>query len=567
LIGLVILCLGLTSLSGQSDLTKKQEAYQNQQRAANLAVIRSNIKLVDDAPVRCFLRLQIIYFIFENKVTKYYDTANSLALECLDETVDNKEQFSALQSNRQKGEILLLLRKYLPETTKKIEKKYFVDDKDTDLAEELAAQTGQDPTRLANRQIAKIAREGVTSSVDSLVYSLRQKNNNAAAVRILTAALDYYESHLEATYEGNALIFLESEYGDSQTPVELRRRFYNLMIRIGEAAIADPDNDDPTRLYIEIMKYTLPDVKQISLDLYPKAFAIYTALSSKKSDEEKEEDEVWERINASKDKLAQTISEAESATNKSLKSGLWMHAAQYALEVKKFRLAAESELKIDFSTFDNKTNNVEADIKDVIRKIPFLFLTQDALDPCLKENDIESAQYIVSLVEDPEIKSQGLFKIAAKLIELKKRETAFDTLYEGWKVLEKLDPGNPSLWTRHLAIPIALKIDKMRAFDMASEIVKAVNRFPTPSPEDKPGTEARRKYADNLTGFSSNLETIFGQLAKEDVSLADAISQGLQLKELRLAAQIAIETHRVYPLPPELLPETPRPVRSAVTKP
>src|SRR5882757_9740265 len=182
LIGVVILCLGLMSLSGQSDLTKKQEIYQNQQRASNLAIFRSNIKLVDDAPERCQLRLQIIYFIFEKKVTNYYDAANSLALECLDETVDNKEQFSASKANWQKGEILSLLRKNSPALAAKVEKKYFADGDGTDMTDFMDAQLGHDPNGLADRQAAKIAREGVSSSVESLVDLLRQGNNNSAAV-------------------------------------------------------------------------------------------------------------------------------------------------------------------------------------------------------------------------------------------------------------------------------------------------------------------------------------------------------------------------------------------------
>jgi hypothetical protein len=539
LTSLGLLCLVVTNLTGQADFTSKQEIYQNQQRASNLVIFRSNIKLVDDAPERCQLRLQIIWFIFEKKVTNYYDTANSMALECLDETVDNREQFSASKADWQKSEILSLLRKNSPALAVKVEKKYFVDGNGTDLTDSMDAQLGHDPNGLANRQVAKIAREGVTPSVGSLVYSLRQGNNNAAALRILGAALDYYETHLEAAYEGNDLTVLESEYSDSRTPVELHRRFYNLMVRIGEAAIANPGNEEPSSIYLDIMSYTMIDLKQVIPELYPRASAIYNALNSKKNEQEKDRDEIYKRIEESKDKLAQTLSEAESAKDNDLKDSLWLRASMYAMEVKKFRIAAESRLKM------------RAQI-EILKRVQYGFIKDEVVDGCLKENDIESAQYVIGLVEDPEMKAEGLFKIAAKLIELKKREAAFDALSEGWKVLEKTENKTSKLWVMHLAIPIALKIDKTRAFDMAGDIVKTVNRFPTPGPDDKPGTGARQKYADNLTGLSMNLETIFGQLAKENASLADTVSQGLQLKELRFAAQIAIETQRVYPLPPEL---------------
>ncbi|HEV7645984.1 MAG TPA: hypothetical protein VGO50_18760 [Pyrinomonadaceae bacterium] len=538
-------------ISAQIDMAKKQEAYQNERRAANLAVMRSNIKQVDDAPQRCTLRIHIIRFIFENKVKNYYDTANSIALECLDETIDNKDQFSESQANRQKSGILSLLRKYSPALAVKVEKKYFTDQGASPI-EFWDLDMGVDPNVFATRIISKIATGGVTYETHLVVDKLRELNRSAA-YRVLSAVLDYYETHLEAAYVGNTLIFLASEYRDSRTPVELRRRFYNFMVRLGEAALADLENDEPTRLYIDIMKYGLPDMKQVSPELYPKAYAIYTSLSSKRSDSEKEEDEVRERIRASKDKLAQTISEAESATSKSLKNSLWLSASFYALEAKKFRVAADTRLKMDFSTFEIITVGLkDADPKDIFKKGQYSFIKEEVLDGCLKENDIESAQYVIGLVEDPEMKAEGLFKIAAKLVELKKREAAFDTLSEGWKVLEKVETKPSKLWTMQLALPIALKIDKTRAFDMAGDIVKTVNRFPTPGADDKPGTEARQKYAGVLTGVSSNLESVFRLMGKENMALADPISQGIQLKELRLAAQIALETQRVYPLPPEI---------------
>jgi hypothetical protein len=54
-----------------------------------------------------------------------------------------------------------------------------------------------------------------------------------------------------------------------------------------------------------------------------------------------------------------------------------------------------------------------------------------------------------------------------------------------------------------------------------------------------------------LTGVSYNLESTFRQLGKENLPLADAISQSIQMKEWRLAVQIGLETQRSYPRPPE----------------
>jgi hypothetical protein len=535
---LSLLCFAALSISAQADRTKKQEAYQNQQRAAYLSSLRMNIKLIDDAPQRCFLRVQILQFIFEKKISDYHDTANALALECLDETVANKDQFTQILFQTQKNHILSLLQKYSPELAVKAEKKYFADQPDSLIFEDWELDLGGDPDKAADRVISKIAGGGKPSSIVSLVDKLSAVNKGAK-FRLLSAVLDYYEANIEAVYEETDLIFLSSHYLDPQTPVGLRKRFHNFALRFGMAALTHPENENLTRLCVEILKNALPDIRQINPELYPRAFSIFNALSSKRSEYERQKDAAMERIDASKDKLAQTISEAESAEDPELKDTLWLQASVLAFEEKKFRVAADSRMRM------RELSSLYTQARDY-------FYVEQLLDPCLKENDIESAEYIVKLVKDTVFGVQGVFKIAARLVELKKREEAFDTLDEGWKALEKAENKTSKIWTMQRAIPIALKIDKTRAFDMASDIVKTVNRFPTPSPDDKSGTKARQKYAETLTGVSYNLNLIFRLLAGEDMALADPISQGLQLKEWRLAAQIALETQRIYPLPPEL---------------
>ncbi|HEV7645983.1 MAG TPA: hypothetical protein VGO50_18755 [Pyrinomonadaceae bacterium] len=534
---LSLIAFAALSINAQADRAKKQEAYQNQQRAANLSILRPNIKLVDDAPQRCLLRVLILQFIFEKKISDHYEAANALALECLDETVANKDQFSQMLFQTQKNHILSLLRKYSPELAVKAEKKYFTDQPDSLIFADWELDIGGNPDKVADRAISKMAGGDKPSSIVSLVDKLDAVNKRAK-FRVLSAALDYYEANIETVYEETDLIFLSPHYLDPETPVQLRKRFHNFVARFGMAALTQPENENLTRLAVELLKNALPDIKQISPELYPRAFSIFNALSSKSSEYEREKDGAMERINAAKDKLAQTISEAESAENPELKDTLWLQASVLALEEKKFRVAADSRMRM------RELSSLYADARD-------FFYVQDLLDPCLKENDIETAGYIVKLVKSAEFQVKGLFKIAARLVELKRRETAFDTLDEGWKALEKAENKTSKIWTMQLAIPIALTIDKTRAFDMASDIVKTVNRFPTPGPDDKPGTKARQKYADTLTGVSYNLDLIFRLLGKENMALADPISQGIQLRELRLAAQIALETERKYPLPEE----------------
>lgn len=535
-----LISLGLTSfahLSVQGQPTGKAVLYQNQQRAFNLNILRPEIKLVEDAPMRCFLRIQIMRFIFVNKISDYNETANSIATECLEDTVNNSNQFSESQSNWIKNDILSLLRKYSPDLAAKAEKKYFT--ANSSVYDELGLDQGTDPNLFVDKIILKIAANGIPSGTLAIVDKLSKINPNAE-FRLLSAVLSYYESHYKETYSGHTFEILSSDYLDGATPIELRKRFHNFTVKLGEAAISDPNNADLLRVFLYVMVYALPDIKQLSPDLYPKASTLYFSLNSKKSQREKERDEVLARIRESKDKLAQAISEAESAEEKDLKNTLWLHASQYALDQKKYRLSAELRLKMDI---DDKT----------FKWAQNFFLIENILNPVLKDNDIESAEYVVNLVDDPDKKSEGIFKIAAKLVELKKQDGAFDKLNEGLKMVEKMDTGQPKIRQMLSAIPIALKIDKTRAFDIASEAVKVINRLPTPGPDDKPGSAARQKYVETvLTTVSHNLETAFRLLGKENMALAEPTSQGIQLKEWQLGVRIALEKERLYPLPPEL---------------
>jgi hypothetical protein len=55
-------------IGNSQTLSDKKENYQNQQRALALSFLNNDIKSAEDAPMRCFLRFQVVSFIFERKV-------------------------------------------------------------------------------------------------------------------------------------------------------------------------------------------------------------------------------------------------------------------------------------------------------------------------------------------------------------------------------------------------------------------------------------------------------------------------------------------------------------------
>lgn len=527
------------------DRTRKAEAYQTQQRALALNSLKTDIKMPDDAPMRCALRYEMAKFFFETKLPLYHDSAVALAIECFEDIEENRNHFSGWQLTWKRTEFLKLLKKYSLADAVRAQKKYLSDARglspaDTNLSE------GDDPKKEADGFISKINGGKVSVSIGVGLDSLK-KRDPASANRVINALLSYYEAELHRTYAPDqTFLFFTSELRETTTPLEIRRRFHVLLLRMAEASMGDLENTGLWRVTVDELKYTAADIKEHSPALYERFQGIFNTLSSRKDDKEKEKDEVYHRVEASKDKLAQAVSEAESAKDENFQNELFFYAANLALKQKKYRQCADLNLKNKFYS-SNETTSIARDF----------FLVDSVVKPALKDGDIESAEYVANLVKLIDQRSEANILITERLVELKRMSVARDKLQETLALIDKMEIGQPKVRMMFIAVPVALKIDKAQAFDIASEAVKAINRIPSPSADDKIGTKGRQDYVDKImVSISYNLDEAFRILGKEDMQLADPIIQGIQLKELRLAAQIALETQRKYPLPPEPTAET-----------
>lgn len=518
----------------------KAEAYQTQQRALTLNSLKTDIKMADDAPMRCHLRYRIARFFFETKLPLYHDSAVTLANECFDDIAENREQFSESQVNWTRNDLLSLLRKHAPAAAERAQKKYFTDKSEHRMSDFNDLRSG-DPKKSTDKILSGLASGEIDMDFVTALENIG-KADPASANRILSAFLAYFEADLRRTYSDSMIfVFVTSEFREAFVPVDIRRRFHLLLIRMAEASLADPENERLWYVIVNELKYSAADIKEDSPALYERFLGLFSALSSRKSDRQKRAEEVYQRIEASKDKLAQAISEAESAEDENFQSELWEYASNLALREKKYRQCADLKLKVKIYNENSL----------MIRARNF-FLVNSLVEPALKNSDIESAEYINSLVTWPEMRSEGNVLIVERLVELKRTTVARDKLNDSLALMDKMENAGPKVRIMLSAIPAALKIDKMKAFDIASETVKVINRIPSPGPDDKFGTPGRISYLDKvLIPNGHNIFDAFRTLGGEDVQLSDAIAQGIQLKELRLVAQIALETQRKYPLPPE----------------
>ncbi|MGH9821302.1 MAG: hypothetical protein ACRD43_14140, partial [Pyrinomonadaceae bacterium] len=297
------------------------------------------------------------------------------------------------------------------------------------------------------------------------------------------------------------------------------------------------------------------------------AQAVFLAMDGKASAASKEEDEVFKRINDSKDKLQQAIWEAESATTakKTFADSLWQYASEIATEQKKFQIAVDCVLKMwanekEAESNDKKTqgDNPQGFSFAVARDH---MLLDQILPKALKEKDLDSSEYAVNRIQDNDLRSTGILKVAAKYLELGNKAQSYESMQDALKLLEKGDETTHRVRITLSSIPIAMGIEKSNAFETVSLAIRMANHLPTPNPEDKLGTEARIKYVDGvLMPNAYNLEKAFKILAKSDVGFAASIAQEIQPKSWRLVADIVVETERLYPLDkqPKRIEQTPK---------
>ena len=533
-----------TGVFGQNQQTKVSQNYENHQRALRLILLRNEVKLLDDAPMRCFARVQIVRFIFDNAVTREYDAANSIALDCLEDIRSNSSQFSESQRSFWKSTILLLLRQKSPEIVSKIEEKYFAED-DLSFSDLQEIDRSTNLAAITDRTISKILKGDVSGYLFPIFAKIREKSQQAG-IRILEALLSFLEKTPNLDSHATTLDFFSTYYLEESAPAELTKRFLNFSVRLGGSQLTQTEVSELYRLSHDILKLSIPKIAIMIPSLHQQAMAIYAVLDGKLAKINRERDEVRERIELSDDKLRQTILEAEATENKALESDLWLSAAHLAVQQRKFRLAVDSILKFRLDVESAKS------YRDY-------FLLNNILPASLKVSDFEASNYLIARVDDRNERGGGIFKIVSRHVELNDLSQAYSQLEDGLKVFDKAENSPAKIRILLSGVPIAFNIEKPKAYEIASLAIKTANRIPTPDLDDKLGTSSRIKYVDSvLIPTSFNIVNAFKILAKNDVGFATATAQEIESKSWRLAVEIVIETERKYLLPEHLQIKAPK---------
>ena len=176
------------------------------------------------------------------------------------------------------------------------------------------------------------------SSIAIALLEELQRQNPAKTLEILTEIINLEENG-KSNFSADSLGFIVNHFRKSTVPNSLRIRFYKLIFRKAMEAIRFSESDVDAAY--DLLFSVIEDISDNAPDLLQEATVLMGALRTKVSRSIIEENEIYERIENSQDKLSTTISEADSTDNKSLKRRLLMSAARLALEKKKTRLAVD----------------------------------------------------------------------------------------------------------------------------------------------------------------------------------------------------------------------------------
>ncbi|HEX6182744.1 MAG TPA: hypothetical protein VFZ44_02455 [Pyrinomonadaceae bacterium] len=345
------------------------------------------------------------------------------------------------------------------------------------------------------------------------------KAKSPALPRLLASAL-VMEERKPGALPLQIMFFLSYVYLKESTPTPLQARFLAAALR-GTRLGPSELKGNPAALNgaISLLQQTLPVMQKLTPDLYAEASARLASLAPAASPETA----AFERVKSSTDPLAQLLTEADAATDESLKGELLASAAREARRQGKLRLAAELMASSEDDRRTPSENHVSRDE----------FLTGVVQDS-LAQKDVETARFAASKIKSPVERAEALRPVARHLAKSDDFQSALGTLGEAQKSLEGAADGREVVSAYlHLAADFA-EMDGARASEAVREANKVAGRLRR-SPDVAEGTFNWRLFP-----VSDAAIRTFQALARTDREGALGLANTMQPKELAIAAALGV---------------------------
>jgi len=485
-------------------------------------------KSVPLAAARIFARLKIAEWLWKDGKD---DTgrAESIAVKAFEELYEKKNEIP--NPYQLSAPLLALLELNAKDAAKKLKAKYEIEARE-DLwgAGYLLDKPGGD------KILAAKIKQHLTNGYDlyQISYLIGElRDRKSPEVLAILAHIIALEETGGNNFPADALFNLGDYFRDPTVPIDLKTRFYRIVL--GEARNAMQSPDESILSSADSLLYAvLPDINQNAPELSGEATALRSILSAKTSQLTREARERDERIEGSEDKLAALISEAEKADSKNVKRDLYDEAGLLATKQEKFQLAADL-----FGKALENIANPEKEKPDILYGYHDQQLNE-IVKAALAKNDVESAEYAMKKIVGEFRKADALRQLAIYFFEHKDSTTALDNYYQSLKLVAKQENKQMRFYMLFRLIPAAQTIDPDRVSETTALTAKAINNFQTLNPEDKPGTDKFNEYTSTIMAINYNVNQVMGGLIKKNKSEADDFADRINRKEVKIIADLVL---------------------------
>ncbi|HVE56400.1 MAG TPA: hypothetical protein VNB22_06190 [Pyrinomonadaceae bacterium] len=485
-------------------------------------------KSVPLAAARIFARLKIAEWLWKDGKD---DTgrAESIAVKAFEELYEKKNEIP--NPYQLSAPLLALLELNAKDAAKKLKAKYEIEARE-DLwgAGYLLDKPGGD------KILAAKIKQHLTNGYDlyQISYLIGElRDRKSPEVLAILAHIIALEETGGNNFPADALFNLADYFRDPTVPIDLKTRFYRIVL--GEARNAMQSPDESILSSADSLLYAvLPDISQNAPELSGEATALRSILSAKTSQLTREARERDERIEGSEDKLAALISEAEKADSKNVKRDLYDEAGLLATKQEKFQLAADL-----FGKALENIANPEKEKPDILYGYHDQQLNE-IVKAALAKNDVESAEYAMKKIVGEFRKADALRQLAIYFFEHKDSTTALDNYYQSLKLVAKQENKQMRFYMLFRLIPAAQTIDPDRVSETTALTAKAINNFQTLNPEDKPGTDKFNEYTSTIMAINYNVNQVMGGLIKKNKSEADDFADRINRKEVKIIADLVL---------------------------
>ncbi|MEQ1603480.1 MAG: hypothetical protein ABL999_01275 [Pyrinomonadaceae bacterium] len=475
------------------------------------------------ATVRAYARLRLATWYLRESSSA--DDATRMAGMAIEDLYKNRDEVPNVYFTSIEPELFDILKQNSPDQYKKLRSKFNNPEKTLDLDILLRQLNGD---RKATDAAISSSQDQISSEVISLAWQLDEMASPELP-RLLTFILGVEERNvgrISLTLQMTTPLYLKQNG-------QILERFLRLGLLVADRSLRSMDDDHSRSL--SLLGQILPLISEKYPDLHGAASAAYSALSLRVSRQANEELERNKRIAESGDRLEALISEAEKATDPTLKYSLMIEAARYALRAKKFtnslKLLSEAE-EIEKS----------ADIRIFTPEKRSMHLDQilaDLTQASLADSQVNVAEKAVKKILDPFRKVDSLKELVKFHKDANDLTGANGVLTECEAILNKSSDNTKVAVAYINLILVAQSLDRNRVYEINKRINKSINSIQSIKAAESSESAEYKQYVTSLMIVNWNLFSTVKRLVKLDPALSDDLVNQIDNSNIKLIAAIA----------------------------